>query len=76
MIKTHHSGLCFQSSLFSVNTKVLHFVRGVEAIAVCPLLSALLAASVGLQKGLWTVVGPPRGRLSSWDLFLSEKLEG
>lgn len=28
MIKTHHSGLCFQSSLFSVNTKVLHFVRG------------------------------------------------
>lgn len=71
MIKTHHSGLCFQST-----QRCYTLCGGVEAIAVCPLLSALLAASVGLQKGLWTVVGPPRGRLSSWDLFLSEKLEG
>lgn len=41
---------------------------GRETVAVFPLLSTLIAASVGLQKGLWKVVGP-RGRLSSWDLF-------
>ena len=70
MIKTHHSGLCFQTSVG------VTLCAGVEAIAVCPLLSALTAASVRLQKELWKVVGPPRGCLSSWDLFLSEKLEG
>lgn len=62
--------------VFSQHKGVTLCAGGVEAIAVCSLLSALIAASVGLQKGLWTVVGPPRGRLSSWDLFLSEKLEG
>lgn len=70
MIKTDHRGLCFQSSV-GVTLCV-----GVEAVTVCPLLSALIAASVGLQKALWIVVGPPRGHLSSWGLFLSEKLEG
>ena len=70
MIKTDHRGLCFQSSV-GVTLCV-----GVEAVTVCPLLSALIAASVGLQKALWIVVGPPRGHLSSWGLFLSEKLGG
>ena len=64
-----------QGTLFSVICGC-YTLCGRETVAVCPLLSTLIAASVGLQKGLWKVVGPPRGRLSSWDLFLSEKLEG
>lgn len=70
MIKTNHRGLCFQSSVG------VSLCAGMESVTLCPVLSALIAESVGLQKGLQKVTEPLRGCLSSWDLFLSEKLEG
>lgn len=68
MIKTNHRGLCFQSSVG------VSLCAGMESVTLCPVLSALIAESVGLQKGLQKVTEPLS--LSSWDLFLSEKLEG
>ena len=70
MIKTNHRGLCFQSSVGAA------LCAGVESVTLCPILSALIAGSVGLQKGLQKVTEPLRGCPSSWDLFLSEKLKG
>lgn len=67
IVKTDHR------RLFSTSVDV-KLCEGVESVAVSPRLCAWIQQD--FRKGCSEFTGPLRGCLSSWDLFLNEKLEG